>query len=110
MRAAAAGPSWASVQGLSDEALDERLYGTKSGAGRPLPDCAYCHLERKKPGVTLELLHLEYLEKRPDGYRYTQFCERYRPPGGFRRQSPGRAPCPLTFWKIGLAGPAKPGF
>jgi len=28
--------------------------------------------------VTLELLHLEYLEKHPDGYRYTQFCERYR--------------------------------
>src|SRR5207245_1364212 len=30
------------------------------------------------PGVTLELLHLEYLEQHPDGYRYTQFCEVYR--------------------------------
>jgi transposase len=28
--------------------------------------------------VTLELLHLEYLEKHPNGFRYTQFCERYR--------------------------------
>jgi transposase len=28
--------------------------------------------------VTLELLHLEYLEQHPDGYRYTQFCECYR--------------------------------
>jgi transposase len=28
--------------------------------------------------VTLELLHLEYLEKYPDGYRYSQFCEIYR--------------------------------
>jgi transposase len=28
--------------------------------------------------VTLELLHMEYLEKHPDGYRYTQFCEVYR--------------------------------
>ena len=28
--------------------------------------------------MTLELLHLEYLQKHPDGYRYTQFCERYR--------------------------------
>jgi transposase len=72
MRAAAAGLSCVSVQGLSDEALDERLYGGKAGAGRPLPDCAYLHLERKKPGVTLELLHLEYLEKHPDGYRYTR--------------------------------------
>src|ERR1700680_3556733 len=78
VRAAAAGLSWASVQALGDEALDERLYGAKAVAARPLPDCAYLHLERKKPGVTLELLHLEYLEHYPDGYRYTQFCERYR--------------------------------
>jgi transposase len=45
---------------------------------RPVPDCAYLHAERRKPGVTLELLHLEYLEQHPDGYRYTQFCEFYR--------------------------------
>src|SRR5207247_1792263 len=36
------------------------------------------HTERRKPGVTLELLHLEYLERHPDGYRYTQFCDIYR--------------------------------
>ena len=45
---------------------------------RPWPDCGYLHAERRKPGVTLELLHLEYLEQHPDGYRYTQFCEIYR--------------------------------
>src|SRR5881396_1982722 len=45
---------------------------------RAVPDCAYLHVERRKPGVTLELLHLEYLEQHPDGYRYTQFCEFYR--------------------------------
>ncbi|MCC7380975.1 MAG: IS21 family transposase [Deltaproteobacteria bacterium] len=28
--------------------------------------------------MTLELLHLEYLEQHPSGYRYTQFCEHYR--------------------------------
>jgi len=78
VRAAAAGLTWASVQGLTDEALDERLYAKLVGAGRPLPDCAYIHAERKKPGVTLELLHVEYLEMHPSGYRYTQFCERYR--------------------------------
>ena len=38
----------------------------------------YIHRERRKPGVTLELLHLEYLEQHPDGYRYTQYCEIYR--------------------------------
>ena len=66
VRAATAGLSWASVQGLTDEALDERLYGAKAVAARPLPDCGYIHVERKKPGVTLELLHLEYLEKHPE--------------------------------------------
>jgi transposase len=29
-------------------------------------------------GVTLQLLHVEYLERQPDGYGYTQFCEHYR--------------------------------
>jgi len=43
-----------------------------------MPEFEYLHAERRKPGVTLELLHLEYLEKQPDGYRYTQFCEHYR--------------------------------
>jgi transposase len=28
--------------------------------------------------VTLELLHVEYLEQNPEGYGYTQFCEYYR--------------------------------
>jgi transposase len=78
-RAAAAGLDWAAAQALSDVALEERLYGPRDeAAARPLPDCEYIHAERKKPGVTLELLHLEYLDKHPDGYRYTQFCERYR--------------------------------
>ena len=65
---------------LSDEALDARLYGAPAGGDRSrfLPDFAAVHAERKRPGVTLELLHLEYLEQHPDGYRYTQFCEYYR--------------------------------
>src|SRR5207249_5604322 len=45
---------------------------------RAVPDGAYVHAERRKPGVTLELLHLEYLERHPDGYRYTRFCDLYR--------------------------------
>jgi transposase len=36
------------------------------------------HTELRRPGVTLQLLHLEYLEKHPAGYRYSQFCEHYR--------------------------------
>src|SRR5205823_2713663 len=80
LRARAAGLAWAQVEALADEALHARVYGppTPPARHRPLPDCAYLHAERRKPGVTLELLHLEYLEQHPDGYRYTQFCEVYR--------------------------------
>lgn len=80
LRARAAGLDWPQVQALTDDALDARLYGAArpAGRGRPVPDCAYLHTERKKPGVTLELLHLEYLERHPTGYRYTRFCDLYR--------------------------------
>jgi transposase len=80
LRARAAGLDWPQVQALTDDALETRLYGAArpAGRGRPVPDCAYLHTERKKPGVTLELLHLEYLERHPTGYRYTRFCDLYR--------------------------------
>jgi transposase len=68
------------LEALTDEALDARLYGVRRAQAmeRPLPDCAYLHVERRRAGVTLELLHLEYLEKHPAGYQYTQFCDIYR--------------------------------
>ena len=80
-RAVVAGlSSWALVQGLDDGALEGRLYGRAPGsvAQRPLPDCSWIHTELRRPGVTLQLLHLEYLEKHAGGYRYSQFCEHYR--------------------------------
>jgi transposase len=79
-RAQGAGLDWDAVCKLSDTELEVRLYGPPRvvGGQRPMPDPVYIHLERKKAGVTLELLHLEYLEQHPDGYRYTQFCDVYR--------------------------------
>jgi len=80
-RAELAGLDWATVGGLSDEELEVRLYGPKLpfSRGRPVPDFQYLHRERRRPGVTLELLHLEYLEQHPeDGYRYSRFCDLYR--------------------------------
>jgi transposase len=80
-RAQEAGLDWEQVTQLSDEALQQRLYGHKAqepDTGRSLPDCPYIHAERKRVGVTLELLHEEYLAKHQDGYQYTQFCEYYR--------------------------------
>lgn len=35
------------------------------------------HAERRRPGVTMELLHLEYLQREPGGYRYSWFCHEY---------------------------------
>ena len=80
-RARAAGlADWAAVQCLAAGALEERLYGRAPGAGvpRPAPDCRWIHTELRQPGVTLQLLHLEYLARQPTGYRYSQFCEHYR--------------------------------
>jgi len=69
----------AGLEAMSDDALETLLYPVKaSTAARPQPVFPYIHVERKKPGVTLELLHLEYIEQHPSGYRYTQFCELYR--------------------------------
>ncbi|HTO23676.1 MAG TPA: IS21 family transposase [Spirochaetia bacterium] len=78
-RAAAAGLSWERVEALSEAELEAALYGAERKQLRaPLPDPQAMDLELKKPGVTLQLLHLEYREHHPDGYGYTQFCEHYR--------------------------------
>jgi len=80
-RARAAGlETWATIEAVSDDALEARLYRRVDGQERtrPQPDCAAIHTERRQPGVTLQLLHLEYLERHPDGYQYTQYCEIYR--------------------------------
>ena len=77
-RARVAGLDWSTVESLDDAALEARLYGAPAEQRRrPLPDPALLHTERKKPGVTLELLHLEYLEQHPTGFRYTAFCAHY---------------------------------
>ena len=54
-RARTLGLDWTQITALSDDALEERLYGprTTKRAGRPLPDPAYLHLELRRVGVTL---------------------------------------------------------
>jgi transposase len=79
-RAKLAQLDWATVESLSEDALELALYG-KPDVGettRPLPDLLYLHTELRRKGVTLALLHVEYLEKHPNGLRYTAFCEHYR--------------------------------
>jgi hypothetical protein len=55
-----------------DAQLEARLFqrvGDLVGVPRPLPDMAWVHQELKRPGVTLQRLHLEYLKRHPDDYR-----------------------------------------
>jgi transposase len=80
-RARAAALTWDAVEALSDDALERTLYGptpAEIAGARAEPDLAAIHQELRRPGVTLELLHVEYLAAHPTGYRYSAFCARYR--------------------------------
>lgn len=80
-RARRVGLDWPAIEALTDDELERRLYGGPKhtrGPSRPTPDPSAMHQELRRVGVTLELLHIEYLREHPDGYRYTAFCEVYR--------------------------------
>ncbi len=50
--------------------------GTKQGHRRQAePDWASIQRELKRKHVTLSLLWDEYIERNPQGYRYSRFCE-----------------------------------
>ena len=78
----AAGRTWPLAEDVTDEALETTLYGaagTKQGHRRHAePDWAGIHRELKRKHVTLSILWDEYIERHPDGYRYSRFCELYR--------------------------------
>jgi transposase len=78
-RALRAGLDWDVVATLSDSELEQKLYPPPPTAGTPrtLPDFALIDVELRHKGVTLELLHQEYLERNPDGYRRSAFCAHY---------------------------------
>ena len=79
-RAQQAGVTWPLPAEWDDTQLEARLFRRVSdvvGVPRPLPDMAELHQELKRPGVTLQRLHLEYLAQHPTGYRYSQFCRHY---------------------------------
>jgi transposase len=79
-RARTAGLTWPLPAEWDDAQLEARLFRRVAdvvGVPRPRPDLAWVHHELKRPGVTLQRLHLEYLQQHPDGYRYSQFCRHY---------------------------------
>jgi transposase len=78
----AAGLSWPLPEELTDAALEAKLFaaaGAKQGHRRQIePDWADIQRELKRKHVTLSLLWDEYIERNPQGYRYSRFCELYR--------------------------------
>lgn len=81
-RAGRAGLSWPLREEVDDDALERRLYSPRGRpAGqvpRPEPDWATIQQELKRPHVTRALLWQEYKALHPDGYQYSEFCERSR--------------------------------
>ena len=81
-RLASAGLSWPLPAEMTDTALETALFaaaGTKQGHRRHVePDWAEIHRELKRKHVTLTMLWDEYIERCPEGYRYSRFCELYR--------------------------------
>src|SRR3990172_1102639 len=74
------GLPWPLPVDVDETSLEARLFGAgrEPPPSRPLPDWAAVHTEHKRPGVTRQLLWLEYKADHPDGYQYTQFCDYYR--------------------------------
>ena len=73
--------SYEELMSLDEEALSKLLF--PAGAEMPvsekaMPDFEYLTRELKKKGVTLQLLHEEYLRDNPEGYKRSQFYEKYR--------------------------------
>lgn len=79
-RMAVAGLSWPLPPELDDDLALERLLFPQEGhpkAQRPEPDWAEVHRELRRKHVTRMLLWREYRESEPEGYQYSQFCDRY---------------------------------
>ncbi len=76
-RAAAAGLAWPLAEDVTNDALEQRLFGR---AGAPTgqrrrvdPDWAALARELKRPGVTITIVWEEYREVRPEGYGYSRY-------------------------------------
>lgn len=78
-RSKAAGFSWPLPDGITEEALYQKLFLPSESTGTPKhqPDWEWVYRELRRKGVTLLLLWREYKEAYPDGFAYTQFCVRY---------------------------------
>jgi len=78
-RAREVGLGWPLPENLNDESLEQLLYPPAAAErDRTRPDCAWIHRELSRPGVTLQLLWVEYRQDHSSGYGYSRFCELYQ--------------------------------
>ena len=81
LRAELAGLSWPLDPKLDDTAIEHLLFPRCRKPGpnkRQMPNMKYLYQELKRKSVTLQLLWYEYKQSNPEGYQYSQFCNRYR--------------------------------
>ena len=81
IRSRVANISWPLTDEQSDEQLSEILFPKsyeRDPSKKSLPDWSYIHKELRLKGVTRQLLWIEYKEENPNGYQYSQFCDKYR--------------------------------
>ena len=70
---------FATIDAMGEKELKELLRGKKPDRSRkPLPDLQYLAREMKRKGVTLQILHEEYLRQYPEGYSRSHFYQIYR--------------------------------
>jgi len=80
-RAQNAGLSWPLPEDLDDAELEQLLFPPvllPKVKRKPVPEWLEIHQSLKIKGATLEILHLEYKEKYPDGMCYSNFCTQHR--------------------------------
>ncbi len=81
IRAERAGLTWPLPAEVSDTDIENRLFPKiprEALSQRQMPSMDYLRQELSKKGVTLQLLWYEYKQENPEGFQYSQFCERYR--------------------------------
>lgn len=80
-RAKAVGIEWP-LDNIGEEELYEKLFPSRQAViperNYSMPDWEEVHNEKRRKGVTLQLLWQEYKEQYPEGYQYSQYCEHYR--------------------------------
>jgi transposase len=76
----AQGITWPLPDGLDEARLEALLFPTRQPSSRLVePDYFQMHQALKRKGVTLQLLWAEYVAVHGErGYRYSQYCNRYR--------------------------------